>query len=156
MTAQSFSPVVVSSSGESYSNSYAQLSFTTGEMNMVETFSNQDNILTQGFQQSDDFGVFIDEDKDQQPLCKVFPNPGSGNFNFAIETINTANAEIIIYDISGKIIIRSGLFSIIPGSQAIQYNLNEFNNGIYLCEFVIIDDIAKGQHHFHQKIQLIK
>ena len=47
---QILSPSVVSSSGASYSNGGVIMDFTLGEI-VIETFSNNANILTQGFHQ---------------------------------------------------------------------------------------------------------
>ena len=46
------SPFVVSNSGDSYSNGGVIMDFTLGEI-VFETFSNNANILTQGFCQGD-------------------------------------------------------------------------------------------------------
>lgn len=53
--AQTFSPTVIASAGEVYTNSQGSLSVTIGEMSAVETFQNvgANLIINQGFQQSE-------------------------------------------------------------------------------------------------------
>ena len=84
--AQSLSPTVVSSSGGFYANSAGQLSFTVGEMTMVTTFFQTNNILTQGFQQPFDFGTAIPEPTKDGFAFGVFPNPSTGNIHLVLNT----------------------------------------------------------------------
>jgi len=58
MYAQSLSPTVISSTGGFSSNANGSLSYTVGEMTMVQTFSAGGNILTQGFQQPNEREFF--------------------------------------------------------------------------------------------------
>ena len=51
ISAQSLTPTVIASTGGFSSNANGSLSYTVGEMTMVQTFSANNNILTQGFQQ---------------------------------------------------------------------------------------------------------
>jgi hypothetical protein len=153
--AQSLSPFVVSTSGGFYSNGTAQLSFTTGEMTMVQTFTAGSNILTQGFQQPFDFGVFIAEHENFPFSFEVFPNPGSGNFNLAIESKNAVHADVIVYDAIGKVILKKQ-FALNSGSQILPLSLLEYSEGMYHLEFVTTDNLNGNQQRLSRKIQLIK
>src|SRR5690349_11746557 len=103
--AQSLTPTVVSSSGGFYSNSSGQLSFTVAEMTMVQTFSQTNNILTQGFQQPGDFGVYVPEAPKSGFAFNVYPNPSSGNINLILNSKNSAVVNIRLIDALGKTIV---------------------------------------------------
>ena len=97
-------PSVVSSSGDSYSNGNIIMDYTLGEI-VIETFSNNANILTQGFHQ----GVLnvttavINLDI----KTKIYPNPTTNLL--IIELEKNVNAELLVYDINGKIVIKDKL-----------------------------------------------
>ena len=100
---QILSPSVIGSAGASFSNSTASTDLTVGEV-MIETFSNN-TILTQGFHQ----GI---EDINSNVVnldinTKVYPNPTT-NF-LIIELEQNVNAELLVYDINGKIVIKDKL-----------------------------------------------
>ena len=101
---QILSPSVVSSSGASYSNGGVIMDFTLGEI-VIETFSNNANILTQGFHQGIIKIVLSVSDIDIK--TKIYPNPTT-NF-IIIELEKNVNADILVYDINGKIVIKNKL-----------------------------------------------
>ena len=82
------SPSVVSSSGDSYSNGNIIMDYTLGEI-VIETFSNNANILTQGFHQ----GVLnvttavINLDI----KTKIYPNPTSNLLIIELEKMSMLN-----------------------------------------------------------------
>ena len=98
------SPSVVSSSGDSYSNGGVIMDYTLGEI-VIETFSNNANILTQGFHQ----GVIKVNTSVENIdiMTKVYPNPTT-NF-LIVELEKNVNAELLVYDINGKIVIKDKL-----------------------------------------------
>ena len=51
-------PSVVSSSGDSYSSGGVIMDFTLGEI-VIETFSNNANILTQGFREKNSYRIIL-------------------------------------------------------------------------------------------------
>ena len=102
--AQHLSPQVIGSAGASFSNSTASTDLTVGEV-VIETFSNN-TILTQGFHQASSIeitsGVVNLDIK-----TKVYPNPAT-NF-LIIELEKNVNAELLVYDVNGKIVIKDKL-----------------------------------------------
>ena len=97
-------PSVVSSSGDSYSNGGVIMDYTLGEI-VIETFSNSANILTQGFHQGDLKITTAVVNLDIK--TKIYPNPTT-NF-IIIELEKNVNAELLVYDINGKIVIKDKL-----------------------------------------------
>ena len=124
------SPSVVSSSGDSYSNGNIIMDYTLGEI-VIETFSNNANILTQGFHQ----GVLnvttavINLDI----KTKIYPNPTSNLL--IIELEKNVNAELLVYDINGKIVIKDKLNE----EQKKQLDFSFLNQGNYLLHINIAD-----------------
>ena len=105
--AQSISPQVFSTTGDYYTASTSSLSWTMGEP-LIDTYSNSQSMLTQGFQQPS-FSLTTDIiDASELKLdIEVFPNP----FNYFL-TIKTKDAtqeisSIVLIDVSGKEITTS-------------------------------------------------
>ena len=123
-------PSVVSSSGDSYSNGNIIMDYTLGEI-VVETFSNTANILTQGFHQ----GVLkvITAVLDIGIKTKIYPNPTT-NF-IIIELEKNVNAELLVYDINGKIVIKDRL----NNEQQKQLDFGFLNQGNYILHINIAD-----------------
>ena len=123
-------PSVVSSSGDSYSNGGIMMDYSLGEI-VVETSSNNANILTQGFHQGDlkiTTAVFNLDIK-----TKIYPNPTT-NF-IIIELEKNVNAEILVYDINGKIVIKDKL----NDAQQKQLNFSFLTQGNYFLHINISD-----------------
>ena len=127
---QILSPSVVSSSGASYSNGGVIMDFTLGEI-VIETFSNNANILTQGFHQGIIKIVLSVSDIDIK--TKIYPNPTT-NF-IIIELEKNVNADILVYDINGKIVIKDKL----RDEQKKQLDFSFLTQGNYLLHINIAD-----------------
>ena len=127
---QILSPSVVSSSGASYSNGGVIMDYTLGEI-VIETFSNNANILTQGFHQGIIKIVLSVSDIDIK--TKIYPNPTT-NF-IIIELEKNVNADILVYDINGKIVIKDKL----NDEQQKQLDFSFLNQGNYLLHINIAD-----------------
>ena len=119
---QILSPSVIGSAGASFSNSTFSTDLTVGEV-MIETFSNI-TIISQGFHQgiedinSDVINLDIN--------TKVYPNPTT-NF-LIIDLEQNVNAELLVYDINGKIVIKDKLHN----EQQKQLDFSFLNQGNYL------------------------
>ena len=124
------SPSVVSSSGDSYSNGSVIMDYTLGEI-VVETHTNSSTILTQGFHQ----GVLKvnTEVVNIDIKTKVYPNPTT-NF-LIIELEKNVNADILVYDINGKIVIKDRL----NNEQQKQLDFGFLKQGNYLLHINIAD-----------------
>ena len=127
---QILSPSVIGSAGASFSNSTFSTDLTVGEV-MIETFSNI-SIITQGFHQG-----IEDINSDVVNLdinTKVYPNPTT-NF-LIIELEQNVNAELLVYDINGKIVIKDKL----NNEQQKQLDFSFLNQGNYLLHINIADN----------------
>lgn len=153
--AQSLTPFVISSSGGFYSNSSGQLSFTTAEMTMVKTFSAGNSILTQGFQQPFDFGVFVTSEKNATSSFNVYPNPSAGDFNLLVESKSASAGEVVVYDAMGKEVFKEKM-TLMAGKQILPLQLSALNQGIYLLQLNMNNSHEAAYLYNYYKIQIIK
>ena len=123
-------PSVVSSSGGSYSNGNIIMDYTLGEI-VVETHTNSTTILTQGFHQ----GVLkVNTSVENIDIkTKVYPNPTT-NF-LIVELEKNVNADILVYDINGKLVIKDRL----NNEQQKQLDFSFLKQGNYLLHINIAD-----------------
>ncbi len=99
LRSQSISPEVISSTGDFYSNATAMISFTEGEP-LGEMISSGNNMITQGFEQSDISVISVEEILLGSAFFSLFPNPCNGNFKFRSE--KTEIKELEIYNVIGE------------------------------------------------------
>ncbi|MEO8087710.1 MAG: T9SS type A sorting domain-containing protein [Bacteroidota bacterium] len=150
VNAQTVSPSVIASSGGFASGASGQLSYTTGEMTMVQTINGAGNYLTQGFQQPFDFNVAVEELTSEDNNANVFPNPGNGLFEMDLFALKTATGVLKVYDNLGQCVLQKNI-NIETGDQKFKIDLSGFSNGIYLFEALNIYD----NKSYSKKIQLI-
>ena len=123
-------PSVVSSSGDSYSNGNIIMDYTLGEI-VIETYTNSNTILTQGFHQGDLKVTTSVVNLDIK--TKIYPNPTT-NF-IIIELEKNVNAELLVYDINGKIVIKDKLNE----EQKKQLDFSFLTQGNYFLHINIAD-----------------
>ena len=123
-SAQSITPDVISNGGEVWINTdVGSLSWTLGEM-MVETYSNDENVLTQGFQQN---SVQVSSVKETLPLTiSVFPNPVASTLFVKSEDIQQYN--LLLTDAQGSILLQEQM----NNNPLFEINLNHLPTAIYL------------------------
>ena len=96
---------VVSTQGDSYSNTSGSIDFTVGEV-VINTGTDGSNSITQGFHQSNWSLVgVVDHDLSYEAI--VFPNPTEDILN--IRTHAFENVMYSLYDAQGKLIIQNKL-----------------------------------------------
>jgi hypothetical protein len=99
--AQSITPEVIASAGEHYDNGSVQLSWTLGEV-MIDTYDNGNNIVTQGFHQTQLTVTSIERELVDIEM-NVYPNPTSEFLNIELGR-NDKDINLQLYDMSGKLI----------------------------------------------------
>ncbi len=122
---QTVSPELVSSAGESFSNSNYQLDWSVGET-VTATHSAGDFVLTQGFHQ-DTYIITAIKDLATDINISVYPNPTS---NFVIIDFSAPqkleNFKIIVTDINGKILEQAE-----TTAYKKQLDFSDYADGIY-------------------------
>ena len=94
---------VVSSQGQTYSNSNGSIDFTVGEV-VINTGSNGTNDLTQGFHQTN-WNFLGLEDFAPDFQATIFPNPTQDVLN--IKTSVFENVTYTLYDAQGKLVLQN-------------------------------------------------
>jgi hypothetical protein len=124
------SPSVISSSGNSYSNGNIIMDYTLGEI-VVETHTNGSTILTQGFHQ--EVLEITTKIVNIDIKTKVYPNPTTSIL--IVELEKNVNADIMVYDINGKLVIKDRL----NNEQKKQLDFSFLKQGNYLLHINIAD-----------------
>jgi hypothetical protein len=122
------SPSVVSSSGDSYSNGNIIMDYTLGEI-VVEAYGSPTTILTQGFHQ--EILRITTEVVNIDIKTKVYPNPTTSFL--IVELEKNVNADILVYDINGKLVIKDRL----NNEQQKQLDFSFLKQGNYLLHINI-------------------
>ncbi len=151
---QSLSPAVIASSGGFFSNGAGMLSTTVGEMTMVKTFSSGSNFLTQGFQQPTDVAVAVPELKNNHVAVSVYPNPGNGMFNIALNTDQDSKVVLNVHDVLGRSVAGKN-FDHASGFNVHQLDLNNLTEGIYYLEIISKESTTGTATRKVQKLQII-
>ena len=123
-------PSVVSSSGDSYSNGNIIMDYTLGEI-AIETYTNGSTILTQGFHQ--EILKITIQVEDLSIKTKIYPNPTTDLL--IIELEKNVIADILVYDINGKIVIKDKL----RDEKQKQLDFSFLTQGNYLLHINIAD-----------------
>jgi hypothetical protein len=89
---------VVTTQGDTYANSTANIAFTIGEV-VVNTVSNGNNTLTQGFHQTNWHFVSVTNHAPKFDVS-IFPNPTSDVLN--IKTSDYEQVNYALYNAQGK------------------------------------------------------
>ena len=125
---------VVSTQGDSYSNSNAGIDFTIGEV-IINTGTDGSHDLTQGFHQTN-WNFLGVEDFAPDYEASIFPNPTSDVLN--IKTSSFENVTYTLYDAQGKLVLQSILAAevtpiqvshLAPGSYSLELTFENSNHG---------------------------
>lgn len=147
---QTLSPTVISSSGGYFTSANGSLSFTVAEMTMVQTFIGTNNILTQGFQQPEDFSVSLTENEVPLGGVLIYPNPTSGQFSLAYNSEQNKNTTVKIYNLVGQVIY-SESYTSTTGMNTLKFDISNNSQGIYMLEI----SSAKAKDRSVHKINLV-
>lgn len=156
--AQSLSPTVIASTG-GYSTNGGQytLSYTVGEMTMVQTFSAGNNILTQGFQQPNDSLVLglLDLTQDEFGSFVVYPNPAVSNVWYGFSFPESGRLNISLYDVLGQKLLNAYEANYTTGKTVEQLTVSNYAAGMYFLNVSFISDKDGKTHTFSKKFQVI-
>ncbi|MDB5282843.1 MAG: hypothetical protein JWO06_1918 [Bacteroidota bacterium] len=157
LKAQMLTPTVISSTGGFSSNANGSLSYTVGEMTMVQTFSANGNILTQGFQQPTDtnFLGLLDLTQSDFGSFVVYPNPAVEVTSFGFQLPEPGKVSIVLYNAIGQKV--SDLYSANyeSGKTVQQTNVSRFAAGMYFVTMTFTSFKDEKTHILTQKLQVI-
>ncbi len=158
--AQSITPQVIATSGAYFiaSNGYS-LSQTVGEMAMVETFSANNTILTQGFQQPDEKSEILGENpvSINSGNVSLYPNPAMNNVNLNYAYADAGQVKVTIYNLLGDIVRTPQVLAFTPNSaNTTSISTASFPAAVYFIEV----DYVSAKDNSHQvnnlKLTVIK
>lgn len=122
-----------------------KMSFTAGQVNSITDYKG--SIYATGNFNTNSHGTTMasiarwtavtgnTEVNQQSVQVKIFPNPNKQNLNVEIETSESKNISILLFDASGKNIIQEK-FNIEMGNQTLQINTSLLAPGIYLLHIL--------------------
>jgi len=131
---------VISTQGDSYSNSDTNIDFTIGEV-VINTVSTVSNDLTQGFHQTNWKFVSL-EDLAPTFEVSVFPNPSSSVLN--IKAVAFEQVSFVLYDVNGKLVAENMLTS-----ELTSIEVSHLSTGNYTL-------VLKNDSHLLKTVKLIK
>jgi hypothetical protein len=133
-TAQSITPAVINTSGNSYTQGYYSFDWSVGEMALVETSKSIDGrmMITNGFLQPGLNLVNLGRNFTPDEV-KIFPNPTYGNLEINFSTLQQGSLLIRLYDANGKLVISRRTVSYGMGNIE-HLNLSHFASGTYFLK----------------------
>jgi Secretion system C-terminal sorting domain len=157
MNAQMLTPQVIASTGGFSSNANNSLSYTVGEMTMVQTFTANGNILTQGFQQPNDqvLGI-LDVTQDDYGSFVVYPNPAVDNAWLGFTLPEAGRVTIVMYDVLGQKVSDIYTANYDSGKIVTQANTSLYAAGIYMMTMTFVSSVDNKTHVTTKKVQIIR
>ncbi len=154
--AQMLTPTVIASTGGFSSNANGSLSYTVGEMTMVQTFSANGNILTQGFQQpNDNITGLIDMTKDEFGSFVVYPNPAVDDLTFGFQLPEASKVRVVLYNAVGQQVAEVYNGNYDTGKTVEQLNVTTYAAGVYVLSLTAVSDVDGKTHVVSKKFQVI-
>ncbi|HRG87722.1 MAG TPA: T9SS type A sorting domain-containing protein [Chitinophagales bacterium] len=154
--AQMLTPTVIASTGGFSSNANGSLSYTVGEMTMVQTFSANGNILTQGFQQpNDNITGLIDMTKDEFGSFVVYPNPAVDDLTFGFQLPEASKVRVVLYNAVGQQVAEVYNGNYDTGKTVEQLNVTTYAAGVYVLSLTAVSDVDGKTHVISKKFQVI-
>lgn len=159
VNAQSLSPTVIASAGgfatAAGGNAFT-LSYTVGEMTMVETFNANNIWLTQGFQQPNDQVVgLLDLVQDEYGSFVVYPNPAVDNMWYGFQLPEAGRVSISLYNVMGQKIGDLYQSNYDNGKIVQQTTVSTLAAGLYMLTMNFISDRDSKEHVITKKFQII-
>lgn len=154
---QSLSPWVIAAAGDYYVNTSANasLSFTVAELTLVETFQNQGNFLTQGFQQPEINLVGVEEE-DLFYEFVVFPNPASADLHFRYRLRQPGQVEMRLVNMNGVPVLPTYRDRYGAGLTEDYFDVRGLAQGLYFLEVHYRSNNGRIDHHRNYKINVIR
>lgn len=76
--------------------------------------------------------VSIEKNTIENSKALLYPNPVKDHFNLSFECNKAVNADVMIFDINGKLLINHNIETVV-GENLVDLNIGNLLNGMYLC-----------------------
>lgn len=126
--AQELQPSLLSTSGDFFSNESYSISWSLGEI-AIETFTQTNNILTQGFQQSRLTTTGIQENPLQENQIQLYPNPAPDKLFLSFNSYVVQTYQLEIFDLIGSKKISE---KVETNSRIAEIDINDLEPGTYM------------------------
>ncbi len=158
VSAQSVTPFVYASAGDYFENSAAgaSLSFTVGEMSMVETFFANQHFLTQGFQQPEVTAINVADAAEIMEEFVIFPNPASDHLNIRYQLRYPGELSLQMINLNGVAVLPVQETRYTGGLREDQLQLEGLAQGMYMLRVVYESPKRGAEHVSYHKINVIK
>ena len=154
---QMLTPTVIASTGGFSSNANNSLSYTVGEMTMVQTFSSSGNILTQGFQQPNTMPTgLIELSQGEFGSFVVYPNPAVDAAFFGFEFPEHGKVTVILYNSLGQKLSDVFNTNYSNGNTVQTLNTSLLASGMYFLTLNFVSDQTGKENTMSRKLQVIK
>lgn len=154
--AQMLTPTVIASTGGFASNANGSLSYTVGEMTMVQTFSSANNFLTQGFQQPEPFPTgILDLTKDEFGSFAVYPNPAVDHVWFGFQFPESGKISVVLYDLLGQRMADVYTANYDNGKMTESFGVTNLAAGEYFLTATFTSSKDNQTHLITKKLQVI-
>jgi hypothetical protein len=153
LNAQMLTPFVTASAGDYFTNvqANAALSFTVGEMAIIETYSAQGYYLTNGFQQPFTLLTGIANEPFSFEFV-VWPNPASDRLNFRYDLQYAGKVRMRWTDMHGVEVLSAYTHNYGGGQVEDFFNTTAISQGMY---FLHVSYEVPGKHIAHNSIYKI-
>ena len=142
---------VVATSGDFYKKSSGSISWTLGEV-AIETLSETNYILTQGFQQSKLTVTAINDLKVPGIELSVYPNPTNSFLSIEVKTDKQRDLLLSLFDLNGRLILQKKMTG---NKQTI--NMQNYKSGTYILKVMLEKDSSrKDTMHCVSTFRIIK
>jgi hypothetical protein len=122
-------------------------------MTMVQTFIQSANILTQGFQQPEDYTVGIVETPVVSSDLLIYPNPTNGSFVLSYQNFDNSEASIRIFNLAGQVVLEKQV-SQTTGLNTIKFDISAYSQGMYILQLAATNSKGEKSSSYH-KINLV-
>jgi Secretion system C-terminal sorting domain len=129
------------------------ISYTIGEMPLIQSWQSNGLMITQGVQQPVPFIADTVYECYGQTEVKVFPNPSPGVFSLRLSLLKKGNVKTLLFDASGKM-VQTNEFAYNTFSTT-QYNIQNLTNGVYYLQLYFTEAGSTRQKKCVYTIQKI-
>ena len=124
---------------------------------MVQTFSSNNNILTQGFQQPNDLSVgLLEITQDDFGSFVVYPNPAVDNTYLAFQMPEAGRVTISLYDMLGQKVSDVYAANYENGKISTQANVSTLASAMYYMTLTFVSAHDGKTHVTTKKLQVIR
>jgi hypothetical protein len=157
LNAQTVAPNVLAATGGYSTLPSGSISYTVGEMTMVQTFTAGSNVLTQGFQQPTDFNVgILDLSQDEFGSFVIYPNPAVDAAWFAFQFPEQGEINVVLYNSLGQKLANIFHTGYSAGKEVEQLNASALASGMYYLTLNFVSSANGTEHTISKKFQVIK